>query len=401
MEKLPKILCGKQIKDVLGEGVQSIVYRTTDNLALKVIKEPKNPDNLIELDILSRVDHEYLVKAKSINLVENKICLLMEMGIITLKNYILDDNVNLNQQQKLDLSLAIMKGVDYLHKNFIIHLDLHWSNVILFQQENYLVPKIIDFGMARNFKVDYPTCFITRMPNSLFCPPELIAQKIKNATIFEVGPETDNWAVANLISVVWSKKYLFSWDENDPYTKPIIIFYQMDQADLLTVEQQELLDWVLSFDKKEDLSYYENFNPYEDFEETPGFDIVYRLLNSTPEERRDLTSLIKQFEDWEPQLINYNDNIQDIGNLKDKLLNKFNYLSGLILEEAVKILERLKIKEAEEIYMILAVGLASIFLNGSWAEDVIILMKQFDKELANNVYSDILKQLQFNIYRPI
>jgi serine/threonine protein kinase len=46
------------------------------------------------------------------------------------------------------IMIQILKGLDYLHKNFILHRDLKLSNILINRKG---IVKLCDFGLARNF----------------------------------------------------------------------------------------------------------------------------------------------------------------------------------------------------------------------------------------------------------
>jgi eukaryotic-like serine/threonine-protein kinase len=59
------------------------------------------------------------------------------------------DKHRLTMKERLDLLIQVCDGVQHAHQKAIIHRDLKPSNVLVVQQDNKAVPKIIDFGLAK------------------------------------------------------------------------------------------------------------------------------------------------------------------------------------------------------------------------------------------------------------
>ena len=59
------------------------------------------------------------------------------------------DKHHLTMKERLELFMQVCDGVQHAHQKAIIHRDLKPSNVLVVEQENKAVPKIIDFGLAK------------------------------------------------------------------------------------------------------------------------------------------------------------------------------------------------------------------------------------------------------------
>jgi eukaryotic-like serine/threonine-protein kinase len=59
------------------------------------------------------------------------------------------DKHRLTIKERLELFLQVCEGVQHAHQKAIIHRDLKPSNVLVVEQDNKAVPKIIDFGLAK------------------------------------------------------------------------------------------------------------------------------------------------------------------------------------------------------------------------------------------------------------
>lgn len=59
------------------------------------------------------------------------------------------DKHRLTIAERLELFIQVCEGVQHAHQKAIIHRDLKPSNVLVVEQDNKAVPKIIDFGLAK------------------------------------------------------------------------------------------------------------------------------------------------------------------------------------------------------------------------------------------------------------
>ncbi|RKY20060.1 MAG: serine/threonine protein kinase [Planctomycetota bacterium] len=59
------------------------------------------------------------------------------------------DQRTLTTRERLELFLAVCDGVQHAHQKGVIHRDLKPSNLLVMEQEQRAVPKVIDFGVAR------------------------------------------------------------------------------------------------------------------------------------------------------------------------------------------------------------------------------------------------------------
>jgi non-specific serine/threonine protein kinase/serine/threonine-protein kinase len=59
------------------------------------------------------------------------------------------DKHRLTMKERLELFVQVCDGVQHAHQKAIIHRDLKPSNVLVVEQGNKAVPKIIDFGLAK------------------------------------------------------------------------------------------------------------------------------------------------------------------------------------------------------------------------------------------------------------
>lgn len=100
-------------------------------------------------------------------------------------------------QKKLSESEAklifkqLIEGMDYLHKNHIVHRDLKLENILLDKDKNV---KIIDFGFSTTTAKNKPLNVCCGTPS--YMAPELVARK----SYF--GHLVDVWALGVLLFVL-------------------------------------------------------------------------------------------------------------------------------------------------------------------------------------------------------
>lgn len=76
------------------------------------------------------------------------------LGTRTLKSVLKDTNSQLKKQQIGKLLCELIAGLDYLHRGGIVHKRLNPNNVMLIEEKNELLVKIVDYELAKNLGFD-------------------------------------------------------------------------------------------------------------------------------------------------------------------------------------------------------------------------------------------------------
>lgn len=150
--------CGYEAIQRKGRGTYGFVYEVGDAqgdlFAFKyilpdVLYDKWGLHDLNEIDILSRVDHPHIIHAAKIitshNCELNGLAVVLPLADRTL--YDLMRDIAITTDDKLSILYKLATGLQFLHNNNILHLDIKTTNVVLQGiKENH--PYFIDFGLS-------------------------------------------------------------------------------------------------------------------------------------------------------------------------------------------------------------------------------------------------------------
>jgi serine/threonine protein kinase len=166
------------INEIIGQGAWGIVYKGVHRdlnmpVAIKMLKhdmamEPDFSKKFrYEAKIIARLSHENIIRVYDIEELYKTNFIIMEYLRGLSLDYILKKTQRLPLSRVVDILLQVCAGLDYAHKQGIVHQDIKPPN--LFIQPNDQV-KIVDFGLACP-----PGDIDSSLPGTIFySPPELI-----------------------------------------------------------------------------------------------------------------------------------------------------------------------------------------------------------------------------------
>ena len=150
-----------EMKEVIGKGKFGVVNlgihkKTGQQVAIKIlnkenIKTPADKELVrIEIDILKLCHHPNIVRLLDHLENEDFIYIVTEyIGGGTLGQYLKKKQFNFSERQASNIMSQIASGVKYLHQYGIVHRDLKPDNIMITQQNDFGVIKIMDFGLSK------------------------------------------------------------------------------------------------------------------------------------------------------------------------------------------------------------------------------------------------------------
>ncbi|CAF90187.1 unnamed protein product, partial [Tetraodon nigroviridis] len=118
---------------------------------------------------------------------------------------IIDEDFELTEREVIKYMLQIIDGVNFIHKQGVVHLDLKPENIMCVNKTGSKI-KLIDFGLAR------------RLENAgtlkvLFGTPEFVAPEVINYEA--IGYATDMWSIGVICYILLSGLSPFMGDNDN------------------------------------------------------------------------------------------------------------------------------------------------------------------------------------------
>ena len=119
-----------------------------ENVVVKVIKEKSEEakqNAKCEANLTLRLNHDNVIKLFGITYVKQKIAIVMEKA----EHGSLDEWIGkIDERKGTKIALGIINGLEYVHKQKVIHRDIKPKNILMCGPKDDMIPKIADFGVA-------------------------------------------------------------------------------------------------------------------------------------------------------------------------------------------------------------------------------------------------------------
>ncbi|CAL8301334.1 unnamed protein product [Lota lota] len=201
-----------------------------------------------EMDIMNYLHHPKLVQYLAAYDTTSEVVMVMEyIAGGELFERIVHESFEHTEPTSVRYMKQILEGMQYVHKQNIVHLDLKPENIVCVDSTDIQV-KIIDFGLASKLE---PGKELKVMHGT----PEFMAPEVVNYE--PVGLETDMWSIGVICFILLSGESPFQGD-NVPETHALVTaaHYEFDQESFedISDEARDFISSLLQKDLRNRLS---------------------------------------------------------------------------------------------------------------------------------------------------
>ncbi|XP_038634864.1 myosin light chain kinase, smooth muscle-like isoform X2 [Scyliorhinus canicula] len=216
-------------QECLGVGTFGKVYKLMEKSSGKIragkfykartSKDKKSARD--EIEIMNCLHHQKLVQC--LDAFESRSEIVMVMEYISggeLFERIVDEDFELTEPTCVLYVRQILEGLQFMHQQNIVHLDLKPENIVCVNKNGTLI-KIIDFGLAR--KLDCNGSL-----KVMFGTPEFVAPEVINYD--PIGYTTDTWSIGVICYILLSGLSPFQGDsDTETLTNVTAVSWEFDE----------------------------------------------------------------------------------------------------------------------------------------------------------------------------
>lgn len=237
---------------LIGQGSISRVYKGRwegQAVAIKLLSVPLSGADGIEFSrevaIMNRLRNPCIVQFYGACLEEDNACLVME-NMVNGSLYAQLEKTQLTLPQQKQIALDIARGLQYLHKNGMIHRDLKSANILL--TANFHA-KVANFGLTktRSFSIQS----ITKVSQAVaWCAPEILKSEST------VTAKADSYSFGMILWEVCTGKRPYAGLSFEALTRKILAGHRENVPELIPIEFRGLITacWSATPEKRPDMA---------------------------------------------------------------------------------------------------------------------------------------------------
>jgi len=202
-----------KLLNVLGEGGMGIVYLAQQHhavkrqVAVKIIKPGMDSKRIIarfeaERQALALLDHPNIAHVYDAGTTENgRPYFVMEYvkGLSITEHC---DRHKLTIEDRLNLFRQVCLAVHHAHQKGIIHRDIKPSNILISTRDDQVLPKIIDFGVAKAISQPLTEKTLFTEQGQLFGTPEYMSPEQADMANEDIDTRSDIYSLGVLLYVL-------------------------------------------------------------------------------------------------------------------------------------------------------------------------------------------------------
>lgn len=207
---LPRQIGPYRILRELGQGGMGVVFLAEQVLpvrrqvALKVIRRGLlNPEILArfesEKQALALMSHSAIAKVFDAGTTDEGIPFFAMEYVEGLPITELCDREKLSLGQRLRLFIEICEGVQHAHQKGIIHRDIKSTNILVAREDGRLIPKIIDFGIAKALHAPLTPGSMETQLGSLVGTPDCMSPEQLDSRGQDIDTRSDVYSLGVLL----------------------------------------------------------------------------------------------------------------------------------------------------------------------------------------------------------
>ena len=204
---------GYEILRVLGEGGMGIVYLSRQvhpvqrQVALKIVKPGMDSKRVIarfeaEEQALALLDHPNIAQVYDAGTTKDGHPYFSMEYVAGLSITEYCDKYRLSIEERLQLFIQVCEGVQRAHQKGIIHRDIKPSNVLVYKEGDRVLPKIIDFGVAKALTVPLTEQTFFTQQGQLLGTPEYMSPEQAEMAWQDIDTRSDVYSLGVLLYVL-------------------------------------------------------------------------------------------------------------------------------------------------------------------------------------------------------